>query len=34
MKNSTIGLPVDEKGDPDWVFMENYINTIPFSSQL
>lgn len=34
MRNSTIGLPVDKKGSPDWAFMEQYINTLPFSSQL
>ena len=34
MKTSTIGLPVDSEGNPDWMFMEHYINTLPFSSQL
>ena len=34
MAISTIGLPVDSNGKPDWNFMEEYINTLPFSSQL
>lgn len=34
MKISTIRLPVKENGDPDWVFMENYIKSLPYSSQI
>ena len=34
MKTSTIGLPVDKKGRPDWALMERYIDSLPFSSQL
>lgn len=29
-----IKLPVDSKGDPDWQFMENYIKSLPYSSNL
>lgn len=29
-----IKLPVDEKGEPDWEFMENYIKSIPYSSSI
>lgn len=34
MKQSVIKLPIDEAGQPDWDFMESYIKTLPFSSQL
>jgi len=34
MKESTIKLPVNSSGDPDWVFMENYIKSLPFSSSI
>ncbi len=34
MEQSVIKLPTDQAGQPDWVFMENYIKTLPFSSQL
>lgn len=34
MKESTIKLPVDAKGKPDWKYMERYIKTLPFSSQI
>ncbi|MBO7747926.1 restriction endonuclease subunit S [Paenibacillus sp. MWE-103] len=34
MENSTIKLPVDEKGIPDWVFMEKYIKSLSFSMPL
>lgn len=34
MKESTIKLPVTAEGAPDWQYMENYINTLPFSSQI
>jgi len=34
MSQSEIRLPVTEEGKPDWAFMENYIKTLPFSSQL
>lgn len=34
MKLSTIRLPVDSAGVPDWAFMERYIKTLPYSSQL
>lgn len=29
-----IELPVDKKGNPDWKFMENYIKSLPYSSNL
>lgn len=34
MRNSIIKLPVDEEGNPDWQFMEEYIKTLPFSDSL
>jgi len=34
MKGSTIKLPVTAEGVPDWQYMERYINTLPFSSQI
>lgn len=34
MKISTIPLPVKADGIPDFDFMENYIRTLPYSSQL
>lgn len=34
MKNSTIKLPVDKAGQPDWKFMEDYIKTINYSKQI
>lgn len=34
MPESTIKLPVDKAGVPDWKFMENYIKSLKFSSQL
>ncbi|MBC6425316.1 MAG: N-6 DNA methylase [Ekhidna sp.] len=29
-----IKLPVDMQGNPDWYFMENYIKSLPYSSNL
>ena len=34
MEQSSINLPVDINGKPDWEFMEYVINTLPFSSQI
>lgn len=34
MRDSTIKLPVTATGSPDWDFMELYIKTLPYSSQL
>lgn len=34
MKNSIIKLPVKPDGSPDWQFMEQYIQTLPYSSQV
>ena len=34
MLNHIINLPVTETGQPDFQFMEKYIKTLPFSSQL
>lgn len=34
MKLSTIRLPVDAAGMPDWAYMERYIKALPYSSQL
>lgn len=34
MPESIIKLPVNEKENPDWKFMENYIKSLPYSSNL
>lgn len=34
MKISTIKLPVDSKGQPDWDFMEKYIKSLNYSQQI
>ncbi len=34
MKLSTIKLPVTIDGTPDWCFMESYIKSLPYSSQI
>lgn len=34
MPYSEIRLPVDSKGNPDWLFMENYIKSLPYSSSI
>ncbi|MBN8234722.1 restriction endonuclease subunit S [Halobacillus kuroshimensis] len=34
MENSTIKLPVDKNGVPDWCFIEDYIKTLPYSNSL
>ena len=34
MLTSEIHLPVKDDGTPDWAFMDSYIKTLSFSSQL
>ena len=34
LKKMKIKLPKDKKGNPDWEFMENYIKSLPYSSNL
>ncbi|PPD48798.1 MAG: hypothetical protein CTY16_05370 [Methylobacter sp.] len=34
MKESYIRLPVKANGKPDWDFMEQYIKSLPYSSQI
>lgn len=34
MREAAIKLPVTAAGTPDWAFMEQYIKTLPYSSQL
>jgi len=34
MKASKIKLPVNTNGKPDWLYMESYIKSLPFSKQL
>jgi hypothetical protein len=34
MNKSTIQLPVNESGKPDWDFMENYVKSLRFSKEL
>lgn len=32
MNKSKIKLPIDTNGNPDWQFMEDYIKSLPYSS--
>jgi hypothetical protein len=32
LKNTKIKLPVDQNGNPDWRFMEDYIKSLPYSA--
>ena len=34
MRRSEIHLPTDDFGNPDWQFMDEYIKSLPFSSQI
>lgn len=34
LKNETIKLPATIDGTPDWGFTENYIKSLPYSSQI
>jgi hypothetical protein len=34
MKKTQIRLPTDNAGNPDWQFMEDYIKSLPYSSNL
>lgn len=34
MEKSTIKLPVDENGKPDWFFMEHFIKSLPYSKSI
>lgn len=34
MKKSQIKLPIDDSGNPDWQFMEDYIKSLPYSVNL
>ena len=34
MNETEISLPVDQSGDPDWKFMEDYIKSLPYSKNL
>ena len=34
MKKSIIKLPVDDSGNPDYQFMEDYVKSLPYSSNL
>lgn len=34
MQATTIKLPVDANGDPDWAYMEAFIKSLPYSSQI
>lgn len=34
MAQSTIRLPAHTDGQPDWTFMENYINSLPYSKSI
>lgn len=34
LKELVIKLPIDDKGNPDWLFMENYIKSLPYSDKI
>ncbi len=34
IKNTAIKLPVDNDGNPDWQFMEDYMKSLPYSASL
>jgi len=34
IKNTMIKLPADSSGNPDWIFMENYIKALPHSDKI
>lgn len=34
MPSSVIKLPIDNNGKPEWQFMEDYIKSLPYSSNL
>ena len=34
MKSTTILLPADKLGKPDWEFMENFIKLLPYSNYI
>lgn len=34
MRDSVIKLPVNLSGEPDWVYMKSFIETLPYSSQI
>jgi len=34
LESFTIKLPINKKNEPDWEFMENYIKSLPYSSNL
>ena len=34
IKDEIHKLPVDKKGEPDWEFMEDYVKSLPYSSNL
>ena len=34
IKKEYISPPVDKEGNPDWQFMEDYIKSLPYSSNL
>lgn len=34
LKTMVIKLPVDQEGQPDWLFMEDYIKSLPYSQNL
>lgn len=34
MNNSIIKLPVDSSGNPDWLYMENFIKSLPYSNKI
>ncbi|MDR3244532.1 MAG: restriction endonuclease subunit S [Elusimicrobiota bacterium] len=34
IRNAQIKLPIDKDGNPDWQFMENYIESLPYSDKI
>jgi hypothetical protein len=34
MKKTEIRLPMDQNGKIDWLYIDNYIKSLPYSSQI
>ncbi|PNZ74215.1 restriction endonuclease subunit S (plasmid) [Macrococcoides caseolyticum] len=32
--NTKIKLPIDDKGDPDWIFIKNYVKSMPYGDKV
>lgn len=34
IEETMVKLPVDSYGDPDWLYMENYIKSLPYGDRI